>query len=120
MRVLLDECLPRRLKADLAGHAVTTVPEAGWAGTKNGDLRRLAAARFDAFVAIDQGLAFQQNLAGVLAGSLLGVVTLLARTNRLEDLRPLIPALLEALRHLQAGQVRRVRAGNHVAGEPRG
>jgi hypothetical protein len=44
MPVLLDECLPRRLKADLAGHAVTTLPEAGWAGTKNGAVRRLAAA----------------------------------------------------------------------------
>ncbi len=72
MRVLLDECLPRRLKADLAGHEATTVPEAGWAGTKNGDLLQLAAARFDAFVTIDQGLAFQQNLAGALAGRPVG------------------------------------------------
>ena len=69
MRVLLDECLPRRLKRDLAGHEVTTVPEAGWAGTKNGELLRLAAARFDAFVTIDQGLAFQLNMAAASAGA---------------------------------------------------
>ncbi len=34
MRVLLDECLPRRLKAHLVGYQVVTVPEAGWAGKK--------------------------------------------------------------------------------------
>jgi hypothetical protein len=50
MRVLLDECLPRRLKTVLGGHDVQTVPEAGWGGKKNGDLLRLAAAGFDAFV----------------------------------------------------------------------
>jgi hypothetical protein len=38
MRVLLDECLPRRLKAHLAPHQVITVPEAGWAGTKDAEL----------------------------------------------------------------------------------
>ena len=119
MRVLLDECLPRRLKADLAGHEVTTVPEAGWAGTKNGELLRLAAARFDAFVTIDQGFTVQQNLAA-LTGSQMGVVTMQAPTNRLEELRPLVPALLEALRSLQPGQVRRVEAGDLDAGETRG
>jgi hypothetical protein len=120
MRVLLDECLPRRLKADLAGHEVTTVPEAGWAGTKNGELLRLAAARFDAFVTIDQGLAFQLNMAAASGGSRLGVVILQAPSNRLEELRPLVPALLEALRGLQPGQVRRVGVGDLDAGEPRG
>ena len=49
MRVLLDECLPKRLKQSLIGHDVQTVPEAGWAGKKNGDLIRLAAGKFDAF-----------------------------------------------------------------------
>jgi hypothetical protein len=43
MRVLLDECLPRKLKNDLAGHDVRTVPDMGWAGKKNGELLQLAA-----------------------------------------------------------------------------
>jgi predicted nuclease of predicted toxin-antitoxin system len=43
MRVLLDECLPRKLKNDLPGHAARTVPEMGWAGKKNGELLQLAA-----------------------------------------------------------------------------
>ncbi|HVG95580.1 MAG TPA: DUF5615 family PIN-like protein [Chloroflexota bacterium] len=120
MRVLLDECLPRRLKADLAGHAVTTVPEAGWAGTKNGDLLRLAAARFDAFVTVDQGVTFQQNLAATLRGSRLGVVVLQAPSNRLEELRRLVPALAVALRDLRPGQVQRVQARNPAVDEGTG
>jgi hypothetical protein len=65
MRVLLDECLPRKLKRCIPGHAVQTVPEAGWAGIKNGALLRLAEATFDAFVTIDNNLPFQQNLASL-------------------------------------------------------
>ena len=78
MRVLLDECLPRPLKREITGHDVTTVPEVGWAGTKNGALLRLTASRFSAFVTIDQGLRYQQNLAALTRGTSLGVVVLAA------------------------------------------
>ena len=111
MRVLLDECLPRRLRRELPGHDVRTVQELGWAGTKNGDLLRLATLHFDAFVTVDQGLTFQQNLATTLGGSRLRIVVLHAVNNRLDALRPLVPALLEALRSLQPGET------GHVGGE---
>jgi hypothetical protein len=42
MRLLLDECVPKRLKRHLSEHDVQTVPEAGWAGLKNGALLRVA------------------------------------------------------------------------------
>ena len=47
MRVLLDECLPRRLKRELVGHDARTVPEMGWASKKNGELLALAPIEFD-------------------------------------------------------------------------
>ena len=47
MCVLLDECLPRRLKRELLGHDARTAPEMGWASKTNGDLLALAAADFD-------------------------------------------------------------------------
>ena len=56
MRVLLDECVPRALRNDLVGHAVTTVAEAGWAGVTNGELLRRAAGRFDLMITIDRNL----------------------------------------------------------------
>jgi len=94
MRVLLDECLPRRLKTVLGGYEVQTVPEAGWGGRENGELLRLAAAAFDVFVTIDQNLQYQQNL-GVAE---IAVVVLECRTNRFDDLLPLVPRLLDVLR----------------------
>jgi predicted nuclease of predicted toxin-antitoxin system len=101
MRVLLDECLPRRLTHLLAGHAVMTAAEAGLAGTKNGLLLAQAAGRFDVLVTVDQSLPNQQNLhsAGI------GLVILVAISNRLDDLRPLVPQLLAILPSVAAGQV---------------
>ncbi len=63
MKVLLDECVPKKFTQSLVGHDCTTAPRAGLAGTTNGDL--LSAAErlgFELFVTIDQGLAYQQNL----------------------------------------------------------
>jgi predicted nuclease of predicted toxin-antitoxin system len=45
MRILLDECLPRRLRRELPGHDVRTVPEMGWSGKKNGALLSLMVAQ---------------------------------------------------------------------------
>ena len=49
MRILLDECIDRRLAKDLVGHEVRTVPQMGWAGILDGDLLPLAAGEFDVF-----------------------------------------------------------------------
>jgi predicted nuclease of predicted toxin-antitoxin system len=104
MRVLLDECLPRGLKKHLSGHTVVTVPEAGWAGTKNGELLRVAVGNVDAFVTIDKNVVHQQSMDGLP----FVVVILIASTNRLSDLLPLVPGILAALDSSGAGQVIRV------------
>jgi hypothetical protein len=101
MRVILDECLPRKLGLELVGHIVTTVPQAGWAGILNGRLLGLIGGIFDAFVTVDKNLPAQQKT-GVLS---FGVIVLRAPSNRLKDLRPLIPAVLSALTTLKPGQM---------------
>lgn len=107
MRVLLDEQLPRQLAPELTGHEVRTVQQQGWAGLTNGELlRRGAGEGFQLFVTADQSLEFQQNL----ARTELGVVVLVAASNALEDLLPLVPRLLDAIPRSQPGQVLRVAA----------
>jgi len=102
MKVLLDECLPRRLKRDLSGHQVFTVPEMGWAGVKNGALLRLIQdAAFDVFVTIDGNLSYQQNLKGMN----LAIIVLRAPDNTIESLRPLVPAILAAMQRITTGEV---------------
>lgn len=108
MRVLLDECLPRRLKEELVGHDVATVPEAGWAGKQNGELVSLAKGKFDVFVTIDQNLPAQRPSSTLE----IAVIVLTARSNRFQDLRPLIPNLLKALD--SAGRATLIRVGASV------
>jgi predicted nuclease of predicted toxin-antitoxin system len=98
MRVLLDECLPRRLKYTLLKHEVFTVPEAGWSGRKNGELLRLAEQSFDVFITADQNIQYQQNL----HSTRLGIVVLIAPNNRFETLHPLmahVQTVLETIAH---------------------
>ncbi len=105
MRVLLDECVPRKLKNFLAPHECQTVPEAGLAGRKNGELLSLAEqAGFEVFVTLDQGFEYEQNLrAGKVA-----IVVIRARTSRIADLLTLIPEILRALISLQRGAFVRI------------
>jgi len=106
VRVLLDECLPRRLKRELVGHDVKTAPEMGWAAKTNGELLRLAAAEFDVFLTSDRNLSYQQNIRtfGI------AIIVLIAPSNRVEDLRPLMPHVLEALATVQPGTVTPIEA----------
>jgi hypothetical protein len=99
LRILLDECVDWRLTRDVVGHDVKTARQMGWATIKNGELLALAAQQFDAFVTVDRNLSFQQNLVAFP----IAVLVLRARTNRLADLRPLIPALLAALHSAERG-----------------
>lgn len=99
--VLLDECVDRKLAKDLAPHRVTTVPRMGWSGKKNGVLLRLVSGRFDVFVTTDTKLAFQQNVSGFE----FCVIVLQSHSNKLVDLKPLVPRLLHAIDHPTAGRV---------------
>ena len=101
MRLLLDECLPRKLKSDLPGHVARTVPEMGWASQENGELLELATEQFDVFLTVDRNLSYQQDVGRFS----IAVVVLVARGNRLSDLRPLMPQVVEALRAIAPGQV---------------
>ena len=101
MRVLLDECLPRRLKRDLIGHEARTAPEMGWAGKRDGELLLLAEGEFDVLLTVDRRLRYQQNLSVFN----IAVIVMVAATNRLLDLQPLMPGVLEKLSDAKRGQV---------------
>ena len=102
MRILLDECVSRPLRRELAGHEVRTVVEMGWAGKRNGELLRLLTAEhFAVFLTTDQNLRYQQNLHGLQVA----VVVLVAPTNRLDDLVPLMPMVRAVLETIQAGAI---------------
>ncbi len=102
MKVLLDECVDWRLARDIVGHDVKTARQMDWTTHKNGALLTLASEHFDVFVTVDRNLSFQQNLDSFS----IAVVVLQAKTNRLADLRPLVPTLLEAIKSARSGAVK--------------
>lgn len=102
MRILLDECAPRPLKRELSDYEIRTVVEMGWSGKKNGELLQLMSQEgFTILLTTDQNLRYQQNLkqAGV------AVVVLVAPSNRLLDLLPLISSVRNALNTIAPGEV---------------
>ena len=101
MRVLFDECVDWRLLREIDGHAVKTARQMGWNTIKNGELLALAAKEFDVFVTVDRNLSFQQNVSALL----IAVIVLRARSNRLADLRWLLPDLLAAIPAAKIGAV---------------
>ncbi len=104
MRVLLDECVPSRLRRELSEHDVRTVPEMEWASKENGELLELASPTFDVFITTDQKLSYQQDLANFD----IAVVVLVARRTKLEFLRPLMREVHQVLKKIRPGEVRRV------------
>ncbi len=94
MRVLLDESLPKRLKVDVKGFQVKTVPEMGWQGKKNGELLSLMQDKFNVFVTSDQNLQYQINL----RNTTIPIIVLKASSNRYQDLKPLTIKLIKILK----------------------
>jgi predicted nuclease of predicted toxin-antitoxin system len=100
MKILLDECIDRRLAREFVGYEIKTVPQMGWAGIKDGQLLVLAAEEFDVFITVDRNLSFQQNIPQFD----IAVIVLEAPSNRLADLKPLAPKVLEILGEAIKGQ----------------
>lgn len=105
-RVLLDECLPKKLQREFPDCAVAMVQEMGWAGKKNGELMKVARGQFDILVTSDQNLRYQQNL----TYADIGVIVLIAMSNRMEALKPLMPKANEALQRIKPGEVIQIEA----------
>lgn len=100
MRILLDECVPVKLRRALSGHSVRTVTEMGWSSKKNGELlASMMSDGFEVLLTVDKNLRFQQNLAkfGI------AVVVIRGLSNRTADLLPLMPSVLAALASLKPG-----------------
>jgi hypothetical protein len=98
-KVLLDECVDRGLAEAITGHEGKTVPEAGWASLKNGELLSRVRVEHDIFITTDRNLMFQQNLPKFN----IAVLVLAADTNRLSDLLPLVPKIAEAIPSARPG-----------------
>ncbi|MGZ8844077.1 MAG: DUF5615 family PIN-like protein [Pyrinomonadaceae bacterium] len=104
MKLLLDECVTRFVKRELAGHDVQTVEEAGFKGFENGDLIKTAAGLFEVLITVDRNIPFQQNIAGLN----IAILVLAAKRNSYARLKPLLPRAMSALESIKPGDVIRI------------
>jgi len=104
VKLLLDECVTRHLKRDLAGHEVHTVEDAGLKGLENGDLLRAASGAYEVLITVDRNIPHQQNIAGLN----IAILILAAKLNSYVRLKPLIPRALSALETIKVGDVIRI------------
>jgi predicted nuclease of predicted toxin-antitoxin system len=103
MKILIDECLPAGLRGTLAalGHECETVRRAGYGAKKNGELLSLAEGRWDVLLTSDRNIKYQQNM----TGRTVSILVLRAKSNRMQDVLPLMPACVQALLSLSPGSV---------------
>ncbi len=105
MRLLIDECVDENLRLFFPSHDCETARFANLAGLKNGRLLEAAeAAGFHVLITVDQSIPHQQNL----AGRSIAILILHGQTNRLRDLKFLVPAAIAALRSIRLGDVVRI------------
>ncbi|BDC51491.1 hypothetical protein F183_A38070 [Bryobacterales bacterium F-183] len=105
MKILLDECVDQKLRNLFVGHDCQTAAYAKLAGLKNGVLLAAAeSAGFEIMITTDQEIPYQQNL----GQRRIAILILCGASNRLADLKVLVPATLQALNAVAPGQVLRI------------
>ena len=101
MKVILDECLPRRLLRDLLDHSATTVPRQGWAGVTNGALLERINPEFDVFITMDSNIVHQQNTDQLQVC----LIVLHGSNSNYETLQPLVSQINEAIQQAKPGAI---------------
>ena len=100
MNILLDECVPKRLKQHFPKHRVGTVVDEGWRSLKNGDLLRQAQSQFDVFLTVDQNVQFQQNLRQYD----IAVIVVVVYRNNQSSIIPFLQRIEEAIKTIDSMQ----------------
>ena len=101
MRLLLDECVPRRLKRDFERFDISTVKDAGFLGLKNGNLIKAAQGNFEVLITVDKNIQHQQNRSELS----IAIIILSAFTNRYESLSPLVSRAIQELESIRVGEI---------------
>jgi hypothetical protein len=101
VKILLDECLPVDFRLSFQNHDAHTVQWVGFKGKSNGELLRAAElAGYDVLLTVDHGIPYQQPS----VSRKLSIIVIRSRSNQLEDLSPLVGAILLAVQNIRPGQ----------------
>jgi len=102
MKILLDECVTKKLKSYLDGFEVYTVNEMQWSEVKNGELLSLSVDKqFDIILTVDKNLIHQQKLEKYSVS----IVVINSLSSKIEELELFIPSFLEQIHNLEKNKV---------------
>ncbi len=102
MKILLDECVTKKLTRHLTEFEVLTVVEINWSGLKNGSLLSAAvASEFNILLTIDKNLQHQQNMSNYE----IAVVVLDVEKSKIDFLLELLPQFKERIGEFKKGKV---------------
>jgi predicted nuclease of predicted toxin-antitoxin system len=102
LKIIIDECLPKRLTKFFSEHEVWTVPQIGLGGSSDTILLdELDKREIDLFITIDGNIEYQQQF----KGRVFGTIVIRSVSNRFSDLVHLETTLVEALQGVTAGEI---------------
>ena len=102
MKVLLDECVPERLRGHLPGHETHSARYAGFSGKKNGELLRLADdAGYEVLLTVDQGIPYQHSM----SSRRIAVLVLRAPANDIDTLKQMMEMAIRSLTAISPGEI---------------
>jgi len=101
MRILLDACVPRRLAAEITGHETFSAHDLGLGDLDDGPLLDAIGEEFGAFITVDKGIPAQQKL----DHRSFAIILMRAKSNRLDDLKLMVPELENLLNWVKPGKV---------------
>ncbi len=102
MKILLDECVTKKVKELLLGHTVFTIGQMDWQGLKNGMLIKQAEQQnFDILLTIDKNISYQQNTSKYN----ISIVVLNCNNSTIESIKDYIPNFLEQANSFEKGKL---------------
>ncbi|HIP02523.1 MAG TPA: hypothetical protein EYG75_03310 [Campylobacterales bacterium] len=102
MKIIVDECLPKRLIRFFSEDDVHTVPQIGLGGYKNSELlKELDKRNIDVFITIDGNIEYQQQF----KNRVFGTIIIRAVSNRFADLEHFEKVLQETIQTITAGSI---------------
>jgi len=102
MKIIIDECLPKRLTQLFPNHEVWTVPQIGLAGYTDTDLlNELDTREIDVFITIDSNIKYQQ----LFSNRHFGTIIIRSVSNRFSDLAHFKDDLNETIQKIKASQI---------------
>ena len=102
MKIIIDECLPKRMAQFFKDDDVWTVPQIGLNGYKDSELLdALDIRKIDIFITIDGNIEYQQQF----KNRTFGTIIIRSVSNRFSDLQHFQDELCQNIATLKAGNL---------------